>query len=44
MFRIAICDDVKSICDEIKNIILEDKELQNKKIKIDIFNNGETLI
>ena len=44
MFRIAICDDVKSICNEIKNIILEDKELQNEKIKIDIFNNGETLI
>ena len=44
MFRIAICDDVKSICDEIKNIILENKELQSEKIKIDIFNNGETLI
>lgn len=44
MFRIAICDDVKSICDEIENIILENKELQSEKIKIDIFNNGETLI
>lgn len=44
MFRIAICDDVKLICNEIKNIILENKELQNEKIKIDIFNNGETLI
>ena len=44
MFRIAICDDVKEVCDEIKNIILENKELQNEKIEIDIFNNGETLI
>lgn len=45
MFKIAICDDIKSTCDEIKDIILNiSKGNLSENISIDIFYSGEALI
>lgn len=45
MFKIAICDDIKSTCDEIKDIILNiSKGTLSENISIDIFYSGEALI
>lgn len=45
MFKIAICDDIKSTCDEIKDIILNiSKGALSENISIDIFYSGEALI
>lgn len=45
MFKIAVCDDIKSTCDEIKDIILSTvKGNLCENISVDIFYSGDALI
>lgn len=43
MFRIAICDDERSICTEIENIIFKHALEKHLRIEIEIFESGESL-
>ncbi len=43
MFRIAICDDERSICTEIENIIIKHSLEKHIRTEIEIFESGESL-
>lgn len=43
MFRIAVCDDEKTICAQIENIILNYREEAQENIAVDVYYSGEAL-
>lgn len=44
MINIAICDDDKSICAQIENIILQYQKYTQKKIDVQVYFDGESLL
>lgn len=44
MIYIAICDDDNTICSQIENVLLDYTDRNYIKVKISIFNSGESLI
>ncbi len=44
MLRIAICDDDNYICSELESILIELSKILPKKIEVEVFYSGESLI